>query len=238
MIQLEDYKIKAGGKLLFKAERFSLEKGEICFLAGRNGSGKSTFLKSLIYHAAEEQTYLIEGKPSRLWTQKELAKKIAYVPSRIQLNDFTRVEDFLMMGRYPYGKPFSGSNQQDEELVNQTLRLLRIEEFRTEFIHQLSDGQQQLISIGRALVQEVDYLLLDEPTAFLDYYNKVRIFQLAEQLSKEKNMGIIVVTHDIEYLVKRYDKIHFIDTHSETIASLTRPEFTDLDTVVKKIYGD
>ncbi|MBN9294851.1 MAG: ABC transporter ATP-binding protein [Flavobacteriia bacterium] len=238
MIQLKDYKVKAGGKLLFRAERFSIEKGEICFLVGKNGSGKSTFLKSLIRHTAEEQTYLIEGKPSRSWTPKELAKKIAYVPSKIQLNDFTRVEDFLMMGRYPYGKPFSGSSRQDEELVNQTLRLLQIEELRTQFIHQLSDGQQQLVSIGRALVQEVDYLLLDEPTAFLDYYNKVRIFRLAEQLSREKNMGIIVVTHDIEYLVKRYDQITFIDTHSKTIVPLIQPANADLETIVKKIYGD
>lgn len=237
MIQLENYEVKAGDKLLFRIEQLSVKKGEIFFLAGKNGSGKSTFLKSLIYHQ-KHQNYRINDKSVNLWTQKELAKTIAYVPSKIQLNDFTRVEDFLLMGRYPYGKPFSGIREHDIELVLETLHLLNIKELQHKFIHQLSDGQQQLIAIGRALVQEVDYLLLDEPTAFLDYYNKTRIFQLTEELSKTKNMGIIVVTHDIEYLVRHYDRINFIDAKTKTIAALTHPTSSDLDAIVKKIYGD
>lgn len=236
MITFKKYPVAIQGKLLFEVTNFALERGKINYLIGKNGSGKSTFLKSIIRHTDSKDGMLIEGKEKITYTPKEYARKIAYVPSKITLNDYTTVEDFLLMGRYPYGSPFSGFNTTDKAVLEEVLTLLDIHSLRTKFIHQLSDGQQQLISIGRALVQEVDYLLLDEPTAFLDYYNKIRMLDLVEQLSQKKEMGILVVTHDVEYLLKLKKALYFVNTNTNRLEYLETDALENSDKLLEEIY--
>ncbi len=236
MIQFNHYKVSVDNHFLFEVENFSIEKGNVYYLIGKNGVGKSTFLKSIINFEDKTEGIIIDRILKQKLKQKELAQKIAYVPSKVTLNNFTSVEDFLLMGRYPYGSPFSGFNVEDKKRLEDVIQLLEINDIRFKFMHQLSDGQQQLISIGRALVQEVDYLLLDEPTAFLDYYNKKRIFNLVEELSREKKMGIAIVSHDIDYLLKQSKCIFYVDSSTKKLLLLEQPFATNFENIIEKIY--
>ena len=236
MIQFSHYKVSVDNHFLFEVENFSIERGNVYYLIGKNGAGKSTFLKSIINFEDKTEGITIDDVLKQKLKQKELAQKIAYVPSKVSLNNFTSVEDFLLMGRYPYGSPFSGFNAEDKNSLENVIQLLEIADLRHKFMHQLSDGQQQLISIGRALVQEVDYLLLDEPTAFLDYYNKKRIFNLVEELSRVKKMGIAIVSHDIDYLFKQSKSIFYIDTNTKKLNFLQQMIASDFEDIIEKIY--
>lgn len=235
MIQFENHIVSIENTTLFKVDELVVEQGKVCYLIGKNGSGKSTFLKSIITFNDKTAGISIDKKPKNQYSSKELAQKIAYVPSKLTSNDFTTVEEFLLLGRYPYGKPLSGASEHDQLKLNEILELLEINELKTKFINQLSDGQQQLVSIGRALVQEVNYLLLDEPTAFLDYANKRRIFELINELARTKNMGIIVVTHDIEFLLKLNPSVFYVDTNVKSLETLSLSN-DDLEEVVRKVY--
>lgn len=235
MIQFENHTVSIENTILFEVERLAVEQGKVYYLIGKNGSGKSTFLKSIINFNDKTTGISIDKKPKNQYFSKELAKKIAYVPSKLMSNDFTTVEEFLLLGRYPYGKPLSGTSEHDQLKLNEVLNLLEINDLKTKFINQLSDGQQQLISIGRALVQEVNYLLLDEPTAFLDYANKRRIFTLINELAGAKNMGIIVVTHDIEFLLKLNATVFYVDTNVKSLETLSLSK-DNLEEVVKRVY--
>ena len=235
MIQFKNHTVSIENTTLFKVDELVVEQGKVCYLIGKNGSGKSTFLKSIINFNDKTAGISIDKKPKNHYSSKELAQKIAYVPSKLTSNDFTTVEEFLLLGRYPYGKPLSGTSEHDQEKQNEVLNLLEINDLKTKFINQLSDGQQQLVSIGRALVQEVNYLLLDEPTAFLDYANKRRIFELINELARTKNMGIIVVTHDIEFLLKLNPSVFYVDTNAKSLEKLNLSS-DDLEEVVRKVY--
>lgn len=236
MIQFNNYNVSIENHFLFDVDTFSIEKGNVYYLIGKNGAGKSSFLKSIIDFEDKTQGITIDDVSKHQLRQKELAQKIAYVPSKVTLNNFTAVEDFLLMGRYPYGSPFAGFNAEDKNSLENVIQLLGIADLRLKFMHQLSDGQQQLISIGRALVQEVDYLLLDEPTAFLDYYNKIRIFNLVEELSLVKKMGIAVVTHDIEYLFKQAKQIFYVNTNDQQLQFLQQTRDANFEDIIENIY--
>lgn len=235
MIQFENHIVSIENTTLFKVDELVVEQGKVCYLIGKNGSGKSTFLKSIITFNDKTAGISIDNKSKNQYSSKELAQKIAYVPSKLTNNDFTTVEEFLLLGRYPYGKPLSGTSEHDQEKLNEVLNLLEINDLKTKFINQLSDGQQQLVSIGRALVQEVNYLLLDEPTAFLDYANKRRIFARINELARTKNMGIIVVTHDIEFLLKLNPSVFYVDTNAKSLEKLNLSS-DDLEEVVRTVY--
>lgn len=236
MIEINNYLIKIHQDLLFQVDSLCIQKGSVYFLLGKNGCGKSTFLKSFLLPSKANNSFVIDGLPQVAYTSKELAQKIAYVPSKLIANDYTSVQDFLLMGRYPYGKPFSGSSEADLQLVEENLDLLEIRHLKNKSLSELSDGQQQLVSIGRALVQEVDYLLLDEPTAFLDYSNKCKILNLATLLSHTKNIGIIVVTHDVEFVFKQQQDIYYIDTCSKKLHQLPFSSQKTFDEVIALIY--
>lgn len=236
MIEIKSCQIKVNQDLLFQVDYLCIEKGSVYFLLGKNGCGKSTFLKHFLLPSKGNNSLFIDGLPQARYNSKDLAKKIAYVSSKLMANDYTSVQDFLLMGRYPYGQPFSGLSQADLQLVEENLNLLEIKCLKNKRLAELSDGQQQLVGIGRALVQEVDYLLLDEPTAFLDYSNKCKILNLTTLLSRTKNIGIIVVTHDVEFVFKQQQDIYYIDDCSKKLHLLPLSSQKTFEEVIALIY--
>lgn len=237
MIQILDFIVNIEKHTLFKVEEFSIQKGNVYYLLGKNGSGKSTFLKSII-SPNNTKNIQIDGKEKGCYSPKELAKKIAFVPSKLSSDNYITVEDFLLLGRYPYGSKLASISNEDKELIEEALCVLQMESYRHHFVRELSDGQQQLISIGRTLVQKVDYLLLDEPTAFLDYINKRKIFHLMEHLAVTKQMGIVVVTHDIEHIVASRKDIYYVDVEKQQLILLPAKEQTDFEKTVSCIYKE
>jgi len=237
MIEFRKYQLKIAQKLLFEVSDWKIEAGNIYFLLGKNGCGKSTFLRSLL-QPNDTDTLRIDGKAMRQWHPKELAQKIAYVSSKLPQNDYTTVFDFLLLGRYPYGMSLFGASETARQRVAETLELLHIGDLGERFLTQLSDGQQQLVAIGRALVQEVEYLLLDEPTAFLDYLNKRKLWALIGQICKERKIAIVVVTHDLESASDLMQNISYVDVRQKKLVTLVTREQFPTEELLVEIYGE
>lgn len=180
-----------------------LNAGQIYALIGSNGSGKSTFLKTICGQQRPfSGTVFIDGKDTMELSRSELAKLVAFVPSRFPEAEFIRVVDFISLGRTPYLNSIGNLSATDKESVDQTIRQLNIGHLADKFISQLSDGERQLCSVARALAQQTPIILLDEPTGYLDYRNKRRLLELLSLISTEMNRLILFSSHDIETLVQ------------------------------------
>ena len=174
----------------------------LCII-GPNGAGKSTLLKSLMgIGAASKGSITISGKPLEKISQKELARNISYVAqSHNQHLDFT-VADFIKMARYPHHNIFSTWTTDDQVAFDSALFMTDTEAFTDRQIPSLSGGECQRVMIGAALCQQTPFLLLDEPTSFLDPRHQVEVHQLIQNLNQKHKISIIEVTHDINHAIQ------------------------------------
>ncbi len=215
----------------------TLHSGSIYALIGSNGSGKSTFLKTICgKEKALEGSIFIDNKNIQEFSMLELAKQIAFVPARFPEIDFMTVFDFIALGRTPYINNFGRLNQNDNSIIKTIIDKLHITHLENKFTYQLSDGEKQLCSIARALTQQTPILLLDEPTSFLDYRNKRRLLHTLYTLSQEMNLVILFSTHDLES-IQQFDiqKIG-IEANSKDRKIEMVSKSLDLDSIVNKYY--
>lgn len=171
-------------------------------IVGPNGSGKSTLLKCIDKILKPQQgSILIDRLDTARISRTKLAKKIGYVQQSVTRGFPTNVFNTVLMGR----RPHQGwhTSKKDEEIVWAVLRLLDIEDLALNYFNELSGGQQQKILIGRALAQEADILLLDEPTSNLDIKRQLEVMEIVSELVKKKELTAIVAIHDLN-LASRY----------------------------------
>lgn len=185
---------------------FSCEKGEVISIVGPNGSGKTTLLKCInkILHAREGTVGIGEKDVLRM-KYEDVAKNIAYVPQMLEENFLVDVIDVVLMGRTPHIK--WRVSDKDLDVVINVMRKLGIEDLAYEKYSSLSGGQKQKVLIARALVQETDIYLLDEPISFLDIKNQIEVMNEARKVAKEENKIVIMVIHDLNMAKKYSDKI-------------------------------
>lgn len=184
-------------------------------IMGANGSGKSTLAKSLCGLLPYEGSILIDGIELKDMPAKERAKKVAYIPSKMQsFEQFTSVEEFVLLGRYPYKSSFKDYSNEDRQHVKDMLEELHISDLKQSNLDALSSGQQQLVLIAQALVQQSRYIIFDEPTANLDPKNTQLFLQEFKRLRHKYTT--ILITHDIQLASHLNDPVLFIkDTHTE-----------------------
>lgn len=187
---------------------FLVEPGEYVTLIGPNGSGKSTLLKCLNRLLNTDSSNIkIFGRDIGLFTQKELAKTIGYVPQQQgELPAYT-VEEFVLMGRYSFLKPFQSYSSMDTKITNDILQLTGIAHLKSRLIHQLSGGERQKVYIASALVQQPKILLLDEPTTHLDPNHNIEVQKLISRVCHDYQMTIIHVTHDLTHIQRFSQKV-------------------------------
>lgn len=177
---------------------FQVDKGDFVTVLGPNGSGKSTLLKiitNLLSPGSGER--ILNKKNYDLYTHKELAKFIAFVP-QVTYSIFPfSVYEIVMMGRTPYLNFFGIENHDDVDVVNNALEIVGISHLRNKGINKISGGEAQRAFIARALVQEPELILLDEPNAHLDIEHQISIFELLKNLNEEKALTVISVSHDL-----------------------------------------
>ena len=201
---------------LLKVTDLILEPGKVYALVGRNGSGKSTFLRSIT-----GQTPLLAGEITinsvsiKNSNAIEKSKTIAFVESKFDGIAFLTVANYLALGRAPYTNALGRLSQADWDFVNQVANEIGIKTFLQKDTLSLSDGERQLCAIARAIVQETPVLLLDEPSAFLDYANKQILVDKLLQIAREKQKCIVFSTHDLDLCIE--NKIEFIALKNKTL---------------------
>ncbi len=190
----------------------SVQKGEMVGLAGKNGSGKSTLIKSILgLQPLLEGKVEIHSENIRNWDVQKRAKEIAVVFSRLSQTPAIPVFDLVALGRLPYGNGFSKLNSSEIQMIENALELVGIPHLKNRFANELSDGQLQMAMIARALVQDTQIVIMDEPTSHLDIENQFKIFELIYKLSQETGKTFIVASHQIELLLQNSNQLWWID---------------------------
>ncbi|MDI6861228.1 MAG: ABC transporter ATP-binding protein [Caldisericia bacterium] len=221
---------------IFKEFSFEIESGEILTILGPNGSGKTTLLK-LIQKILSPKggNIIVSGKDINEYTFKELSKEISYVP-QIHTPKFPfTVFDFVLMGRNPYIDNYSLPTEKDMEIVENSLKDLGILYLKDRPYIDISGGELRLVLIARAIAQETDVLLLDEPTAFLDFKNKLFVLKKIKELKQKRNLTVVITLHDPNEAINFSDRILLINKNE--IVSFGPPEIVLSKENIKKVYS-
>ncbi len=213
---------------------FELGGNELVSILGPNGVGKSTLIHCINKILAPTSgTVLIDGKDVSEIKLKELAKQIGYVPYSANDSFPLSVIDTVMIGRHPHSK--WGTLDKDLDIVYDTLRMLGISYLAMRPFNELSAGQHQKVMLARGLVQEPEILLLDEPTSNLDVRHQLDVTKMLKRLSREKNILIIMISHDINIAAKYSDKI--ILMHKGSVFDMGEPNKVITAENLRIVYG-
>ena len=165
----------------------SLKKNQIVCLMGTNGIGKSTLLRALAgIELPLSGQIQIDGKNINAFSRPDLARKIAIVLTDRTMSSNLSVRELVSFGRFPYTNWLATINQKDQEIIDTAIELVGIEDLLNKKIYEISDGQLQKSMIARALAQNSDIIILDEPNVHLDLNNRVEVMSLLKNLSKNE----------------------------------------------------
>jgi iron complex transport system ATP-binding protein len=207
-VQNLSYSYSSSGPKVLDNVSCDLEKGRCIAILGNNGAGKSTLLKCL-NHIQKPQSGSVLLDDSNVYEMppKEMAKKIGYVPQKSEVSHMM-VFDAVLLGRKPYIR--WDVTEKDRNIVEKVMKQLNLTEYATRYISELSGGELQKVVLARALAQEPQYLLLDEPTSNLDPRNQHDMLRLIRSICQEQKIGAIVVIHDLNLAVRYCDRFLFL----------------------------
>lgn len=189
-----------------------VKKGELVGMAGKNGSGKSTLIKSLLgLQQVFSGEILLDQEDISNWNEAKRSKEIAVVFSRLHQVPAISVEELVALGRLPYRNWLTKLDKSENEIIQNALDLVGINHLRSRFANELSDGQLQMVMIARALVQDTNLIIMDEPTSHLDIENQFKIFELIYKLTQETSKTFIVASHQIELLLQNATQLWWIN---------------------------
>ena len=182
---------------ILKGCSFDLEKGKIFSLLGENGCGKTTLIKIIGgILKADAGNILIDHQDINKLKSKEVAQKMAYVPQE-HISSFPySVLEIVVMGRNPHLGIFSRPSAKDYDIAKEAINLVGIYELKDKNYRKLSGGEKQLVFIARAMTQQAEYILLDEPTSHLDFKNQHKILSIISEIVKERKVGVLISLHD------------------------------------------
>ena len=213
----------------------SLYGGELTAVLGANGIGKSTLIRTITraQEALDGEIHLM-GKTLSSYAPAELATLMSVVlTDKVDIKS-TSVFDLIGMGRAPYTGFWGALKSEDKEIIEECLELVNITKLRDRMVNTLSDGERQKVMIAKALAQQTPIILLDEPTAFLDFPSKVETMQLLLKLARELGKTILLSTHDLDLALQIADKIWIMDSSSELHVGV--PEDLAIDGVLSKFF--
>lgn len=196
------------GKPLIRDIEIGLQRGEILTLIGPNGAGKSTILKSIakqlkLIHGV---VYLDKRELSQM-SGSDLSKKMAVVFTEKMKTELMTCEDVVATGRYPYTGSFGVLSKEDYESVREAMELVHVTEIKNQDFNRISDGQRQRVMLARAICQEPEIIILDEPTSFLDVKYKLEFLSLLLELRAKRELTVIMSLHELELSKIISDKI-------------------------------
>lgn len=235
-LKSNNLKVGYSKRIVVDNVEFDLNKGEILCLLGPNGCGKSTILKSIIDHIEIlDGSIDLLGKDLNNLKAIDRAKEMSVVLTERVAPDMMLAKDIVATGRYPHTNHFGKLGKRDLEIIEESIEIVNGEELREKEFKSLSDGEKQRIMIARAICQEADIMVLDEPTSFLDIRYKIELLNILSRLSIEKKKTIIMSLHEIDLVPKIADKVLLIKDGE--VFKYGPPEEVVTDESIKEVYN-
>ncbi|MBX9952447.1 MAG: ABC transporter ATP-binding protein [Candidatus Obscuribacterales bacterium] len=208
VLQLEELSAGFSQKAVVEGVSVTIRRGSIAAIAGGNGAGKSTLLKTIARLLGPIRgTILFEGKDLHSVPLPALAKKLAYVPQDIANSRDLTVENMIALGRNPHQKWWQWrTDHNDKEAIENAIKSTELADLREKSIAEISGGERQRTAIAMSLAQQPEILLLDEPTAHLDFKHQKSLMQLLLKL-KSEGMTIITCLHDLNFISQVCDQV-------------------------------
>jgi len=215
---------------------FELSKGESLAIIGPNGAGKSTLLRLLgRFLKASQGSVHLKDRPLTNWSQAQLAQKMAFVNPKEPLPPFAlSVKDYLALGRFPYQGDFRAPDLRGKEMVQTALKQFQLTTLSEHPLSQLSSGEFQRAQLARALVQEPELLLLDEPTSHLDIATQIQALEYIRSLT-QKGLAVIMVLHDLNLAQRYSDRLLVLKTGQQM--ALGPPQEVLKPKLLNQVYG-
>lgn len=224
-----------GSRVIVEQANVDIPEGKITVIVGANACGKSTLLKTMarIIPALEGAT-IVDGKALQEYSPKVLAQRLGLLPQHPLAPEGITVADLVGRARHPHQSLFSRWGAEDTQIVADSLRATGSGELANRSIDELSGGQRQRVWISFALAQQTNYLLLDEPTTFLDLAHQVEVLDLLTDLNKERGTTIVMVLHDINLAARYAD--HIIAMKEGQIVAAGAPADAISAQLIKRVF--
>ena len=235
-IKMKDLAVGYQGNALISDINLKIKKGEIVTLIGPNGAGKSTILKSITRQLKliGGEVY-IDSEEIRKLSYKEMAVKAAVMLTERMKPELMTCHDIVATGRYPYTGRLGILSREDERKVDEALEAVHAQELGIRNFQEISDGQRQRVLLARAICQEPEIIVLDEPTSFLDIRHKLELLTILKQMVLDHQLTVIMSLHELDLAQKISDKV--ICVHGEYIEKYGAPEEIFTSEYIRKLYG-
>lgn len=233
--ETKDLAVGYNGSILIHDINMQMERGKILTLIGPNGAGKSTILKTLTRQLAGiHGTVHIGGQEISSWNRKKMAKEVAVVLTDRIRPELMTCAEVVAMGRYPYTNMLGRLTHEDKRIVSEALSRVHALDVAQQDFSTLSDGQRQRIMLARAICQQPEIIVLDEPTAYLDIRHKIELLDILREMAHEKGITVIMSLHEIDLAAKISD--YLVCIKGETIAAFGKPEEVLRQGAIEKLY--
>jgi ABC-type cobalamin/Fe3+-siderophores transport systems, ATPase components len=244
-IKIDGLGVNYGAHRALDGVSFEGSPGEVISVIGPNGSGKSTLIKCIaqVHKPTNGKIFLNDADAARM-DPGEIARLIGYVPQNFHYLFFSTVMETVLLGRKPHIK--WKVSQHDLDVVQQALDSMNIISFAGKFMDQLSGGEKQKVYIARALAQEPELFLFDEPTSNLDLKHQIEVLEITRRLTKSRGASMIVALHDLNLaytysdtvLVLNHGKVHAFGKPEDVLTRETIRDVYDVDAmIVESEYG-
>jgi iron complex transport system ATP-binding protein len=231
MLRVQDVTFQYRSVEVLEDVSFHLDKHEILTILGPNGAGKTTILKCINnILKVKRGSILLDAKNINSLKPSEIARKFGYVAQNREANRMTAF-DAILLGRHPYIK--WGLTDKDLCIVNAAIERLKLDHLKLRYINEMSGGELQKVSIARAIVQEPDILLLDEPTSSLDLKNQIEILHFIKDVVAGHDVSAVLTMHDLNMAVHFSDRFVFLKK-GKIFAACRREEITK--EMIQEVY--
>ena len=235
-VELKELAVGYRGEPLIRDNNIGIEKGKIVTLIGPNGAGKSTILKSITRQLKTiSGSVYVENEELQKMSYKDMATKIAVVLTERLKPELMTCHDVVATGRYPYTGRLGILSKEDELKVDQAMEAVHAQELGSRNFQEISDGQRQRILLARAICQEPEVIVLDEPTSFLDIRHKLELLAILKQMVHEKHVAVLMSLHELDLAQKVSDLV--ICVHGDRIERMGVPEEIFTDEYIHHLYG-
>ena len=223
-------------KPLIENIEIGVRRGEILTLIGPNGSGKSTILKSMIKELRLiAGTVVLDGRDMAELKERDIAKKLAIVMTERIKGELMTCWDVAATGRYPYTGRLGILTKEDRAIVDAAIRTVHAEDFAERPFNRISDGQRQRILLARAICQQPEVIVLDEPTSFLDVKHKLELLDILKSMVRNENVAVILSLHELDLAEKISDRV--VCVAQGRIDRCGTPEEIFRDDYISALYG-